>query len=60
MVSIWTGFVVFIADTFFKKHVDNYWEIIITLELICLFVFLFSELMKLIIKIRLKNKKTKP
>ena len=60
MLSIWTGFVVFIAEAFFKKYVDNYWEIIFTLELMCLFVFLFSELMKLIIKIKLKNKKTKP
>jgi len=59
-VGIWSVFVVFIADAFFKKYVENYWKIIINLEVIFLFVFLLSELMKFIIRVKLKNKKTKP
>ena len=56
-VSIWSCFVVFIIHTFLNKYVEKYWQIILALEIILLSIFLLSELMKLIIRVRSKNKK---
>ena len=55
-VSLWSGFIVFLVHTFLKKYVAQYWKILFALEIILLNIFLFSELMKFTIKIRMKNK----
>ena len=55
-ISLWTLGVIVIIDAFAGKYIPNHTFIFFGLECLLLSIFIFSELMKLIVRIRLKEK----
>jgi hypothetical protein len=56
-ISIWSAFLAFVIHTFLRQYVEKYWVAIFIIEITCLLLFLISEIIKFVIRIKMRNKK---